>query len=195
MTEIDYKQRRRNRRKRYYRVRLGVLQMIHKPLLNLLLIPIVIGTVFIWIKQDEIISLLDVPEFLLPIYRYIVLIFSILLPILCLLSLIDTIGQVTAKSDEADLQEAFKKQEQRNGVPILIDKKRIKGSNVTMREFYSEIPMKIWLERQEDISDLMNVHFVENIQYGGKSNGRRIVMYTAQGRENTPRGNLYEEEF
>lgn len=195
MSERNYKQQRRNRKKQYYRLRLGVLQMIHKPLLNLLLMPIIIGTVFIWIKQDVILSFLDVPNILFPIYRYTVLILSILLPIICLLSLVDAIGNITATSDEADLQEAFKEQEQRNGFPILIDKKRIKGSNVTMREFYTEIPMKIWIERQEEIADLMNVHFVEKLKYGGKSNGRRIVLYTAQGRENTPRGVLYDEQF
>lgn len=102
---------------------------------------------------------------------------------------------MTARKDEADLYEAFGSQERRNGCPVLMDKKRIKGSRVTMREFYSNIPLKAWIERQEEIADSMNIHFVENLKYGGKSNGKRIVMYTAQGRETTARGKLYDEEF
>lgn len=195
MAEIDYKQRRRNRKKQFYRIRLGILQMIYKPFLNVLLIPIVIVTAYIWIKQDVFFSLLNVPNILFPIYRYTFIALAIILPVIFLLVVNETIGNVTAKKDEADLQEAFTEQEQRNGFPILMDKKRIKGSNVTMREFYTEISMKIWLDRQEEIADLMNVHFVEKLKYGGKSNGRRIVMYTAQGRENTSRGKLYDEEF
>lgn len=195
MNNNQYLVHRRNRIKQRLRIRLGVLQMIHKPLLNLLLLPIVVGTVFIWIKKDIVIKFFNISQLLFLIYKYIIIILAILLPLLFIFALIEAIGNATAKQDEADLQEAFERQELRNGHPILMDKKRVNGSNVTMREFYSNIPMKTWVEKQENIADAMNVHFVESLRYGGKSNGKRIVIHTAPGREMTTRGNLYDDEI
>ena len=195
MNNIDYIQQRRNSKKQHLRIRLGILQMIHKPLVNLLFLPIIAGIVFLWIKKDLVFSIFDVPQILFPIYKYTILIMAILIPIICIFAVIEAIGNVTARKDEADLQDAFDRQELRNGCPVLMDKKRIKGSNVTMREFYSSIPMRIWIERQEDISDAMNIHFVEKLHYGGKSDGKRIVMYTAKGRKMASRGDLYDDEL
>lgn len=195
MNNVDYIQWRQNSRKQWLRIRLGVLQMIYKPLFNLSLLPIIAGTIFLWVKKDIVFTLFDVPQILFPIYKYSVLLIMVLLPVIFILAMIETIGNVTSRKDEADLQNAFNKQELRNGCPILMNKKRIKGSDVLMREFYSNIPMRTWLERQEDIADSMNVHFVEPLRYGGKSNGRRIVMYTAPGRENASREDLYDDEL
>ena len=109
----------------------------------------------------------------------------------------DTLGGYF-KKDEADLQEAFEKNELRNGCPILINKKRIKGSDVIMREFYTEIPEKIWDKRKNEIADSMNIHYVKKdkpFSHGKKANGRRIVMYSGVGREDPERGEIYDEQF
>ena len=73
----------------------------------------------------------------------------------------------------------------------------IKGTGVTVREFYSPIPYKTWVEKQDAIADAMNVHFVEEIKYGGKNNndGNKIIIKTAKGRKNTEQGVLYDEEL
>jgi predicted membrane protein len=196
MNNVDYIQRRQNSRKQWLRIRLGVLQMIYKPLFHLFLLPIIAGTIFLWVKKDIAFTLFDVPQILFPIYKYSVLLIMVLLPVIFTLAVIEAIGNMTAKKDEQNLAEAFDNHDLRNGCPILMNKKRIKGSNVTMREFYSSgIPMKVWVEKQENIADVMNVHFVEPFRYGGKSNGRRIVMYTAPGRETVLKGILYDDEF
>ena len=196
MNNVDYIQRKQNSRKQWLRIRLGVLQMIYKPLFNLFLLPIIAGTIFLWVKKDIAFTLFEVPQILFPIYKYSVLLIMVLLPVIFILAVIEAIGNMTARKDEQDLAEAFDKHDLRNGCPMLMNKKRIKGSNVTMREFYSSgIPMKAWVEKQEDIADVMNVHFVEPLRYGGKSNGRRIVMYTAPGRETVSKGILYDDEF
>lgn len=196
MNNVDYIQRRQNSRKQWFRIRLGVLQMIYKPLFHLFLLPIIAGTIFLWVKKDIAFTLFDVPQILFPIYKYSVLLIMVLLPVIFTLAVIEAIGNMTAKKDEQNLAEAFDNHDLRNGCPILMNKKRIKGSNVTMREFYSSgIPMKVWVEKQENIADVMNVHFVEPFRYGGKSNGRRIVMYTAPGRETVLKGILYDDEF
>lgn len=196
MNNVDYIQWRQNSRKQWLRIRLGVLQMIYKPLFNLFLFPIIAGTIFLWVKKDIAFTLFDVPQILFPIYKYSVLLIMVLLPVIFTLVVIEAIGSMTARKDERDLAEAFDSHDLRNGCPILMNKKRIKGSNVSMREFYSgSIPMKVWVKKQEDIADSMNVHFVEPLRYGGKSNGRRIVMYTAPGRETILKGIMYDDEF
>lgn len=194
MNDMDYIQRKRNRKKQFLRIRLGVLQMIHKPFLNVLLFPIIAGTVFLWMRREVVLSLFDIPPQIFSVCNYVIIMITILLPIISILAMIEVIGDMTARPDEANLQNAFSKQELRNGCPILMGKKRIK--RVIRREFYSEIPMRIWVEKQEDIADAMNVRFVEKLSYGGKSpHGKRIVMYTVKGRKIISRGELYDEEI
>lgn len=195
MDKEKYLKEQRKQKENYLRYRLGFLQLIHKPILNMLLISL--GALFIglWIGKTRLITFLNVPELILPIFRYTLCIISIIIPIIILLWLIKYIGELSARKDEADLQQAFTKEELRNSCPILMDKRKVKGSNVTMREFYSAIPLEIWNTRKNAIADMMNIHFVEEIQYGGKSDGRRIVIFTAPGRKPTERGNLYDEEL
>lgn len=188
-----YLKRRRKRKEQCIHILLGMRRMAYKPLLNLLFLPIIIGAVFLWLRRD--LAFFSIPQLLFPIYKYVVLPTAILLFPIALLAIIEIVGILTARKDEADVAEAFEFRELRNGCPILMNKKRIKGSNVTMREFYSNIPMETWVKRQEAIADSMNVHFVEPLRYGGKANGRRIIMYTAPGRKTMERGNLYDEEF
>lgn len=198
MMESNYRIQRRNRRKRYYRIRLGVLKMIYSPILFMLLIPLAICTMYVWYKKEAIIAMFDVPRLIMPLYKYSCLTLMVMIPIIILVCLLEEIGVVTAKKDEADLQEVFKKEELRNGSPILIDKKKIKNSDVIMREFYTEIPMEIWIKRKDAIADLMNIHYVKRDQpfsYGGKAQGRKILMYSGKGRENPQRGELYDEQF
>lgn len=198
MIKEDYRKRRRNRIQRWYRVRLGAIQMINKPVLNIVLLPVIIFSIIIWGKQDLLLVLFKVSDFWMPIYRYMSIILVILFPIISILAIFDTIGNITARKDEADLQEAFEKNELRNGCPILINKKRIKGSDVIMREFYTEIPEKIWDKRKNEIADSMNIHYVKKdkpFSHGEKANGRRIVMYSGEGREDPERGEIYDEQF
>ena len=198
MIKEDYRKRRRNRIQRWYRVRLGAIQMINKPVLNIVLLPVIIFSIIIWGKQDLLLVLFKVSDFWMPIYRYMSIILVILFPIISILAIFDTIGNITARKDEADLQEAFEKNELRNGCPILINKKRIKGSDVIMREFYTEIPEKIWDKRKNEIADSMNIHYVKKdkpFSHVKKANGRRIVMYSGVGREDPERGEIYDEQF
>ena len=187
---------RRTRMKLWLRVRLGVLQMIHMPILNILLAPLAVFIVILWKVKDSILSMFEVPKILFPIWKYSICFIVIIFSIFAILFLLESVGNRTAEKDEMDLEEAFDKRDLRNGCPILINKKRVKNSDVIMREFYSSIPMRVWVEKQDNIADSMNIHFVEPLRYGGKNlNGRRIVMYTASGRKPAPRGILYDDEF
>jgi hypothetical protein len=189
-----YTSNRRSRLKEFSRVRLGVMQMIYMPILNLLLIPILMIAVIIWREKNNGIQLVDMPALMIPFLQFVVDFLSVSIPLLLLAGLFVTIGNITAQKDEADLEEAFTSQDLRNGCPILVFKKRIRGTEVTVREFHSSIPLNIWIDRMDAIADSMNISFVEKIGYG-RSNGRRIVIHTIPGREIKSRGKLYDEDF
>lgn len=191
----QYIQQKWNRQRNFCHWKLGIMQLIQFPLLNILLLLIIILTVIIWVKMDYVFTVIDIPENILPIYTVIIKAFGVLIPLLLLWALIDLIGSIVARKDEAHVQMAFKEKDLRNGSPILMYKRKDKNTGVTVREWYSPISMIYWVEHQEEIADAMNIHFVQNFRYGGKSNGSRIVMYSAEGREATTRGVLYDEEF
>lgn len=184
-----------NRKRNFCHWKLGIMQMIQFPLLNILLLPIIILTLTIWVNMDYLFAVFDVPKIILPLYTVITKAFGALIPLLLVWGMVDVIGTIIARKDEALMQMAFNEKELRNGSPILMYKRKDKKTGVTIREWYSPIPMKLWVEHQEEIADAMNIHFVQDFQYGGKSNGSRIVMYSAEGREVMARGVLYDEEF
>lgn len=194
-TNAQYIQNRHNRMRNSGHLRLAVGQIKQYPFLLILTIPIIALTIIIWAKMDLAFTVFDIPMIILPVYAVTVKALGVMIPLILARGLIDAIGTLTARKDEALIQMAFKKKELRNGSPILIYKRKDKKTGVTIREWYSPIPMNLWVERQEVIADAMNIHFVQNFRYGGRSNGNRFVMYSAEGREATSRGVLYDDDI
>lgn len=194
-TNAQYIQNRHNRMRNSGHLRLAVGQIKQYPFLLILTIPIIALTIIIWAKMDLAFTVFDIPMIILPVYAVTVKAFGVMIPLILAWGLIDAIGTLTARKDEALIQMAFKEKELRNGSPILIYKRKDKKTGVTIREWYSPIPMNLWVERQEVIADAMNIHFVQNFRYGGRSNGNRFVMCSAEGREATSRGVLYDDDF
>ena len=191
----QYIQNRYNRKRNSGHWGLAIEQIKQCPFLLLITIPIVVLTVIIWAKMDCAFTVFDVPKILFPAYTVTIKALGVIVPIVLVWELVDVIGTLAARKDEALIQMAFKEKELRNGSPILIYKREDKKTGITVREWYSPIPMNLWVDRKEEIADAMNIHFVQNFRYGGKSNGNRIVMYSAEGREASSRGVLYDEEF
>lgn len=177
-----YVQNKWNRKRNTCHWKLAISRMLHNPLLFILIIPIIVLGIFIRIKMDLVIMAFNVPEIMLSVYTVSIRMLGILIPLLLVWGLIDVIGTLTAREDEAKIQMAFKEGELRNGSPILMYKRKDKKTGITVREWYSPIPMKLWVERQEEIADAMNIHFTEKFRYGGNSDGNRIVMCSAKGR-------------
>ena len=185
-----------NRLRTYCHLRLGIMQFILHPVLNILLILVPVATIVFWLKMQSIVAIFDVSEVLVPLYTLMLKIFGVVIPVLLLLGIVDAIGSATAKKDEENLQIAFDRTELRHGSPILMYKKTDKINGVTVREYYSFIPMNVWVQHIPDIEDMMNVHLIENLRYGGKkANGRRIVMCSAANRKPVERGALYDDTF
>lgn len=181
--------------KRYLRIRLGLLQLRNKPFLNIFSISIIVSSIFIWSKRESIFNLFDIPQIILPIVQTIIYIALILIPIMLLVYMLIIIGELSARQDEYNLRIAFSENELKNGCPILMNKVKIKNTQVTKREFYSNISMKNWEKNLDNIVDSMNVHLVEPLDYGKNANGKRIVMYTSNTRKSHKRGVLYDEEL
>lgn len=194
-TNKTYIQNSYNRKRNLGHWRLAKEQIKQYPLMLILTLPLVVITVIIWMKMDYAFTVFNVPKILLPAYTVIIKVLGVIVPIILSWGLIDIIGTFSARKDEALIQMAFKENELRNGSPILIYRRKDKKTGVTVREWYSPIPMNLWVERQEEIADALNIHFVQNFRYGGKSNGNKIVMCSAEGRELRSRGVLYDEEF
>lgn len=197
MENNTYNIRRKNKIKQLMRLKLGFNQLIHKPILNLLWLFVGLFIAIIVVLKNKIIELITIPQLIEPVFDIALNIFVFLIPIIMIFAISEYIGELTARKDENKLMVAFSAKDLRNGCPILINKRKIKATDVTVREFYSDIPYDVWIEKKEAIADAMNVHFVEEIQYGGKgnNNGKIIVIKTAKGRKPTDRGILYDEEF
>lgn len=196
MKHDKYLTQRRNRLLQYFRLRLGVQQLLfNKPILSILLIPIIVLFFVLWKEKEKVMYLFDVPEILFSTFCFSVSFMAIMIPILLLLLILETIGKLTARKDEVALLIAFEPKELRNGCPILMSKKKLKGTSVMKSEYYSDIPLHKWEEKKNAIADAMNIRFLEEIQYGGRANGKRIVLYTSFGRKAESREKLYDEEF
>ena len=186
-----------NRAKLFSRLRLGLLKLKTRPYTN---IPIVLSIFIlsnIW-RSKKIFTLKTASPQLSSIFQYTLSILMILLPLIFMAGYIHFLGELTAKRDEGCLISAFKPQELRNGYPLLMSYHKIKGTNLTIKEFHSNIPLSTWEKNQAEISDAMNLYLVEPfITYGGKrkSNSKRICLYTAPGRLRPERGALYDDEL
>lgn len=195
MNKYEYLSKRYNRIKRYLRIRLGIQQLFFKPYLNALIMGVLFGFILFWKDKENLYS--HAPNFIFPLWRGVVYIVGITFFVFLLIFVVYMIGELTARLDESNLIIAFGERDLRNGCPILMKKKQDKETGVTIREFYSNTPLKRWVDSKDEIADSMDIHFVKpDIEYGGKNkdNGKRVVLYTAKGRKPTEREVLYDEE-
>lgn len=181
--------------KLFYRMSLGIRQFLNYPFLNFIWIFIVVGTILLLNGKERFVDLLNPPPLLMPIINVCINLLIFLIPVLISVGIIQCMGELTARKDEANLMLAFDEKDLKNGCPILIHKKAIRKKGVIIREFYSTIPMQKWIDRKDAISDIMNVHFICDIEYGGKANGNRILIKTAKGRKAKDRGVMYDDTF
>lgn len=189
-----YNKQQYNIKKNFYRIKLGISQFLNYPFLNFVWVLVIVGTVLFINGKGKIVDMLNTPPLLTPIINISLNFLFAFIPIIISVGIIQGAGELTARKDESDLIFVFDKKELINGCPILIYKRTLKNG-VTVREFYSKIPMSRWQEQKEVISDVFNLHFIADIEYGGKSNGNRILIKTAKGRKAKDRGILYDDTF
>lgn len=176
MDNSQYNQNRYNRKRQWYRFKLGIQHLANYPIINLVWIAFVIGMYFLFRLRRIILTIFNVPQLLEPVFNWCITFFVIVFPILVAIGVIQGIGELIAKRDEADVFLVFSdRRDVKNEAPILIYKKKVKGKNVTVREFYTTIPMERWQQKKEAISDIMNIHIIGEIEYSNH-NGNKIIM-------------------
>lgn len=194
----DYIRMRTNQIERVLRLYFGIKQM-YRP--HCIIVLIFLGASFLisWKYRYLLYQLVQRPKILELLWQSSISIIVIVLFSSCLLLFIEKTGEILARNDEAKLYVAFRASDLKGQSPILISRKRMKDvPNVTVREFYTQIPKKRWEEMQEEIADCMNVTFVAPyIEYGGKhrNKGNRIIIYSVPNRKFKKRGVLYDEKL
>lgn len=180
------------------RLYMGLQQLIYRPYKNIIIVALIGLFHVVWGYKDKVFCIVSISELIMPIYQQFISIMLLIALILFLLAFIKQIGYWSARRDESCLMVAFKPTDLRNGYPILISKKRLKGTDVVKSEFYTNIPKNRWEELQVEIADALNVTFVKPcIEYGGrrKDKAYRIVIYTTPNRKHKQRGIMYDERF
>ncbi|MBX9230244.1 hypothetical protein [Coprococcus catus] len=194
-----YNEQRYNRKRQWYRVVLGVEQLCNYPLLNVIWVCLAIGMYVFERMFKRFMESFHVYSALQSVFNHCMTFIMIIIPIIFVIAIIQLLGYAAAVKDEADLQIVFgdKRNVKNNQMPILVHKKKEKSSGVTKREFYTTISMELWKESTEAICDIMNIHILGEITYGGrkKDKGNRIYFESAQNRKPKERGILYDDIF
>lgn len=195
MGNLQYIKNRYQRKKQCYRVKLGCYQLQNYLLLNVIWFIIILGIyAFVHIRNNLLLNL-DIPQLLEPVFCWSIIILSYIFPILLVLCILQGIGEMTARKDEADIYRVFcDRRDVKNEAPILIYKRKIKGKNITVREFYTTIPMGNWKQETQAIADIMNIRILGEIEYSN-NNGNKVVIKSAKGRTAKERGTLYDDTF
>lgn len=195
MDNIQYNQNRYNKKRQWYRLKLGIYQLRNYPVINIIWIGFFIGIYFLISLRKIVLTSFDVPQLLEPVFNGCMTFFIIVFPVLLVIGILQGIGEMTAKRDEADVFRVFSdNRDIKNEAPILIFKKKVKGKDVTVREFYTTIPMEQWQQKKEAISDIMNIHIIGEIEYCNH-HGNKIIIKSAKGRKIIERGVLYDDTF
>ena len=198
MDNQNYNIKRYNRKKQRYRLKLGIQQLLNYPVLNIIWILFGFGVMILAVVVKKISTNLAIHSGLSQIFEGCMKVFMILFPIICAGGLIQMIGNIFARQDEADLELVFgDKRNVKNQPPMLIFKKKDKKSGVIKREFYTTISMERWQEMKDAICDRMDIHLIGDITYSGrkKNRGNHVYFESAKGRKPMGRGVLYDDTF
>lgn len=198
MDNQNYNIQRYKRKKQRYRLMLGIQQLLNYPMLNIIWILFGFGVMILAVVVKKFSTNLGIHSGLSQIFEECMKVFMILFPIICAVGLIQMIGNIFARQDEADMELVFDdKRNVKNQPSILIFKKKDKKSGVIKREFYTTISMKRWQEKKDAICDRMDIHLIGDITYGGrkKNKGNHIYFESAKGRKPMERGVLYDDTF
>lgn len=177
---------------------LGVQQLLNYPILNIIWILFGFGVMILAVVVKNFSTNLGIHSGLSQIFEECMKVFMILFPIICAVGLIQMIGNIFARQDEADMELVFgDKRNVKNQPSILIFKKKDKKSGVIKREFYTTISMERWQEKKDAICDRMDIHLIGDITYGGrkKNRGNHVYFESAKGRKPMGRGVLYDDTF
>lgn len=185
-----------NRKKNFSHWGLAFQQIKINPALAVTYLPIVVATIVIWIRMDNLLTFFEVPKIISPIYEITVKAFGVIIPTILAWGVIEVIGSLTSRKDEQSILMAFDEKELRNGSPILMYKSKDKTRGYITRVWYSPIPLGIWIERQDRVEHQMRETIIKELDYDERAKDNRIIMISVKGmkhiREEKP---FYDNEL
>ncbi len=197
--EKVYAKKRRNRTILWLRLRSGIRELTARPWKGLSVALLCIAFILVWNIRDTLCRPFSnsIPLFSI-VCGYLIAVSILLLFLLLLLGLLILLGMpYRAKAIEDNLLQ-IGLSNRYNHAPVLISRRRVKNTEVSVMAFYSlGVGMERWEKQGVEIQDALNVNFVESIKYGGRDGRNRniIVITAAPGvgahREDT----LYDDEI
>jgi len=132
------------------------------------------------------------------LWALVIILVIVVLAIFLLFGLLVTIGTPRrAKEIEASLVHVALIDRYGFG-PILVSNRGICHTDITSLTFLSRgISKEAWEKKRKDIEDRLNVHYVEEIKYGGKNGSNRnyIILTVAPGINEGRAELLYDDEL
>lgn len=177
----QYNQNRYNRKRNISHWGLALQQIRQYPLMLVLFLPIAILAVAIWIKMDYMLSVFNAPKILFSLFEIAIKAIGIIIPIILVWAIVEVIGSLTSRKDEASILMAFDEKELRNGSPILMYKSKDKIRGYIRRVWHSPIPLKIWIEHQDRIEHQMKESIIKELDYDDRAKDNGIVMISVKG--------------
>ncbi|MDD4564408.1 MAG: hypothetical protein PHE79_02895 [Eubacteriales bacterium] len=191
-------QRRRNRIILWLRLCSGIKEIIEKPWKGISILLLCAGFVFLWNIRDTLIPFHSNIPLLSTIWGYLTAVFILLLFLMLLVGLLFLLGTPSkAKEFKGKLME-IGLYSRYGHAPSLISCKRIKETDVSVMSFYSlGVGMERWKNQRIEIQDVLDIHFVEPIKYGGRNGRNRniIVITSSPGAETHREDVLYDDEI
>lgn len=194
MDHKQYNEERLTRKKNMYRCKLGFFQCFNYPILNLIWIIVAISGVLLFQYRNFLLSSFTLSTQFKNVFDISITFAILTLIIFLILFILQKIGELSARKDESFVKSALRKDNLHDSYVILSYKKNNKKLKTTTRIFYTNVPKKYWIENQDSIADLLNVHLVKEIDYYHK-NGNFIILETIKGRIPKEPGILYDELF
>ena len=188
MTEYSFKS--YNHKKQFARVKLGIQCFVLYPVLNLLWFLPFASFLLLNQLKSFFLEVFSVAEIMRPIFKFSLIVATIIIPIALIFSILLTVAEFTARKYESKVAMCFDKKQLENGTPILLSKKHGKNKNIIILTFFTYIPLHIWNEKKSYIDDIFNVRTI-SIEYGKRAN--TIVLTTAKGRVSKIEDKIYDE--
>ncbi len=188
----EYSINRYQKRKRKYRIKLGLETFIQYPVLNLIWIALTVITVKLTILLYKKIEEQNIPRILEPVYKYLPIIVVIVVFGVIVYAILYEVAEHIAKDDEANIREAFEENELNDMPPILKSKRKIK-KHIYKRTFYTNIPVGRWNELIEEIQVSTETKRKGEIEGGETS--REITITSIDVGEKDESEELSDEEL
>lgn len=186
----EYNSRMLNRKKQWYRTKLGIQRFVICPALNVLWVLPLSSALLLNKLKNCYLEAFSVAEIMRPIFEFSLIVATVIIPIALVFIILETVAEISARKCESKATLCFNKKHLESGSPILISKKQGKNKNILIRTFFTYIPLHIWIEQQAYIDDIFNVRTI-SIEYGKQAN--TIILTTAKGRKSNVEDKIYDE--